>query len=89
MNFEKHTDEMIERFQAHQLLDIVLTSRHNIKWALKNIKRIESESTSLLDLRPTEEIVLELETLENHIQICSTAMKFASSELIEIGFYLN
>ena len=53
MDYEKHTDEVLERLQAHQILEILNTANQSIGKALESIQELEHNATMYLDLRPT------------------------------------
>jgi hypothetical protein len=87
MNYLKHTDEVLERIQANQLLVIISQANNNKKWALDQIKRIENDA--LFSIKPTQESMDDFKALHIHIEFAAEALKFAKDELKEIGFYLN
>lgn len=87
MNYLNHTDEMLERIQANQLLIIIDQANKNKKWALIKIKQIENDA--LFSIKPTQESIEDFKALQSHIELAVQATEFAQSELKEIGFYLN
>ena len=87
MNYLNHTDEMLERIQANQLLIIIDQANKNKKWALSKIKQIENDA--LFSIKPTQESIEDFKALQLHIELAVQATEFAQSELKEIGFYLN
>jgi predicted GTPase len=89
MNYNKHTDEVLERLQAHQILDILATANQSINKALESIQELEHNATMFLDLRPTQEIVDDMNALHLHLHFLQSAKTFAEKEIKEIGFYLN
>lgn len=89
MDYEKHTDEVLERLQAHQILEILNTANQSINKALESIQELEHNTTMYLDLRPTQEIVDDMNALHLHLHFLQSAKTFAKQEIQEIGFYLN
>lgn len=89
MDYEKHTDEVLERLQAHQILEILNTANQSIGKALESIQELEHNATMYLDLRPTQEIVDDMNALQLHLHFLQSAKTFAKEEIKEIGFYLN
>lgn len=89
MDYEKHTDEVLERLQAHQILEILNTANQSIGKALESIQELEHNATMYLDLRPTQEIVDDMNALQLHLHFLQSAKTFAKQEIQEIGFYLN
>ena len=89
MDYEKHTDEVLERLQAHQILEILNTANQSIGKALESIQELEHNTTMYLDLRPTQEIVDDMNDLHLHLHFLQSAKTFAKQEIQEIGFYLN
>ena len=89
MDYEKHTDEVLERLQAHQILEILNTANQSIVKALESIQELEHNATMYLDLRPTQEIVDDMNALHLHLHFLQSAKTFAKQEIQEIGFYLN
>jgi hypothetical protein len=89
MDYNKHTDEVLERIQAHQILDILSTANHSIDQALKRIQELEYNSMMFLDMRPTREIMDDINALHLHLHFLQSAKNFAKNEVQEIGFYLN
>ena len=89
MDYEKHTDEVLERLQAHQILEILNTANQSIGKALKSIQELEHNATMYLDLRPTQQIVDDMNALQLHLHFLQSAKTFAKQEIQEIGFYLN
>ena len=89
MNIEKHTDEMLERIQAHQLMDIIKVANDGINKALTETQALENDATSFLDMRSTDEIMADMVSLQLHKTLCEEAKRFAIDELQEIGYYLN
>jgi len=87
MDYEKHTDEVLERLQAHQILEIL--ANQSIGKALKSIQELEHNATMYLDLRPTQQIVDDMNALQLHLHFLQSAKTFAKQEIQEIGFYLN
>ena len=89
MDYDKHTDEVLERLQAHQILEILDTANQSIVKALESIQELEHNATMYLDLRPTQEIVDDMNALHLHLHFLQSAKTFAKEEIKEIGFYLN
>ena len=89
MDYDKHTDEVLERIQAHQILEILATANHSIDQALKRIQELEYNSMMFLDMRPTREIMDDINALHLHLHFLDSAKSFAKNEIHEIGFYLN
>lgn len=89
MDYDKHTDEVLERLQAHQILEILNTANQSIVKALESIQELEHNATMYLDLRPTQEIVDDMNALHLHLHFLQSAKTFAKQEIQEIGFYLN
>ena len=89
MDYNKHTDEVLERLQAHQILEILSTTNQSISKALESIQELEHNATMYLDLRPTQEIVDDMNALHLHLHFLQSAKTFAKQEIQEIGFYLN
>jgi len=89
MDYEKHTDEVLERLQAHQILEVLNTANQSIVKALESIQELEHNATMYLDLRPTQEIVDDMNALHLHLHFLQSARTFAKQEIKEIGFYLN
>ena len=89
MDYDKHTDEVLERIQAHQILEILATANHSIDQALKRIQELEYNSMMFLDMRPTREIMDDINALHLHLHFLQSAKNFAKNEVQEIGFYLN
>ena len=89
MDYDKHTDEVLERLQAHQILEILNTANQSIVKALESIQELEHNSMMYLDLRPTQEIVDDMNALHLHLHFLQSAKTFAKEEIKEIGFYLN
>ena len=89
MNIAKHTLEVIERIQAHELMSIIMTANASITEAVEQSRALENDATSFLDLRPTEDIIRTMSMIQAHQTICEDAKQFAISELQEIGYYLN
>jgi len=89
MDYNKHTDEVLERLQAHQILEILSTANQSIDKALESIQELEHNTTMYLDLRPTQEIVDDMNALHLHLHFLQSAKTFAKQEIQEIGFYLN
>ena len=73
MNYDKHTDEVLERLQAHQIIEILNTANQSIGKALESI----------------QEIVDDMNALHLHLHFLQSAKTFAKQEIKEIGFYLN
>ena len=89
MDYNKHTDEVLERIQAHQILEILATANQSIDKALAQIQELEHNSMMFLDLRPTREIMDDINALPLHLHFLQSAKNFARNEVQEIGFYLN
>jgi hypothetical protein len=89
MNIAKHTLEVIERIQAHELMSIIMTANASIAEAVEQSRALENEATSFLDARPTEDIMKTMFMIQAHQTICEDAKQFAIDELQEIGYYLN
>ncbi len=89
MNIAKHTLEVIERIQAHELMSIIMTANTSITEAVEQSRALENEATSFLDMRPTEDIMRVMSMIQAHQTICEEAKRFAVDELQEIGYYLN
>ena len=89
MDYEKHTDEVLERLQAHQILEILNMTNQSIGKALESIQELEHNATMYLDLRPTQEITDDMNALHLHLHFLQSAKTFAKQEIQEIGFYLN
>jgi hypothetical protein len=89
MNIAKHTLEVIERIQAHELMSIIMTANYSINEAVEQSRALENEVTSFLDMRPTEDIMRVMSMIQAHQTICEEAKRFAVDELQEIGYYLN
>ena len=89
MDYDKHTDEVLERIQAHQILEILATANQSIDKALAQIQELEHNSMMFLDLRPTREIMDDINALHLHLHFLQSAKTFAKEEIKEIGFYLN
>ena len=89
MDYNKHTDEVLERLQAHQILEILNTANQSIDKALESIQELEHNATMYLDLRPTQEITDDMNALHLHLHFLQSAKIFAEKEIKEIGFYLN
>jgi len=89
MDYNKHTNEILERIQAHQILDILSTSNKSIKQALEQIKELEYNSIMFIDMRPTMEIMDDINALHLHLHFLQSAKNFAKNEIHKIGFYLN
>ena len=89
MDYDKYTDEVLERLQAHQILEILNTANQSIGKALESIQELEHNATMYLDLRPTQEIVDDMNALQLHLHFLQSAKTFAKEEIKEIGFYLN
>ena len=89
MDYDKHTNEVLERLQAHQILEILNTANQSIGKALESIQELEHNATMYLDLRPTQEIVDDMNALQLHLHFLQSAKTFAKEEIKEIGFYLN
>ena len=89
MDYDKHTDEVLERLQAQQILEILATANKSITQALASIQELEHNATMYLDLRPTREIMDDINALHLHLHFLQSAKMFAKDEIKEIGFYLN
>jgi hypothetical protein len=89
MDYDKHTNEVLERLQAHQILEILATANKSIEQALKQIQELEHNSMMFLDMRPTREIMDDINALHLHLHFLQSAKNFAKNEVQEIGFYLN
>jgi len=89
MDYDKHTNEVLERLQAHQILDILSTANKSIDQALKQIQELEHNSLMFLDMRPNREIMDDINALHLHLHFLDSAKSFAKNEIHEIGFYLN
>ena len=89
MDYNKHTNEILERIQAHQILDILSTANKSIDQALKQIQELEHNSMMFIDMRPTMEIMDDINALYLHLHFLQSAKSFAKNEIHEIGFYLN
>ena len=89
MNLEKHTDEVLERIQAHQLMDIINVANVGINKVLTETQALENDATSFLDMRSTDDIMANMTSLLFHKELCEDAKRFAIDELQEIGYYLN
>ena len=89
MDYDKHTNEVLERLQAHQILEILATANKSITQALASIQELEHNSMMYLDLRPTQEIMDDMNALQLHLHFLQSAKTFAKNEIQEIGFYLN
>jgi hypothetical protein len=89
MNIAKHTLEVIERIQAHELMSIIMTANYSINEAIEQSRALENEVTSFLDMRPTEDIMRVMSMIQAHQMVCEEAKRFAVDELREIGYYLN
>ena len=89
MNIAKHTLEVIERIQAHELMSIIMTANTSLTEAVEQSRALENEATSFLDMRPTEDIMRVMSMIQAHQTICEEAKRFAVDELQEIGYYLN
>ena len=89
MDYNKHTDEVLERLQAQQILEILNTANQSIGKALKSIQELEHNSMMYLDLRPTQQIMDDINALHLHLHFLQSAKMFAKDEIKEIGFYLN
>ena len=88
-DLSKHTDEVLERIQAHQIMEILTTAEHSIEQALKQIQELEYNSMMFLDMRPTREIMDDINAIHLHLHFLQSAKNFAKQEIKEIGFYLN
>ena len=89
MDYEKHTDEVLERLQAQQVLGILDMANQSINQALASIQELEHNSMMYLDLRPTQQIMDDINALHLHLHFLDSAKSFAKNEIHEIGFYLN
>jgi hypothetical protein len=89
MDYNKHTDEVLERLQAHQVLEILAMANQSISQALTQIQELEHNSMMFLDMRPTREIMDDINALHLHLHFLQSAKNFAKNEVQEIGFYLN
>jgi len=89
MDYNKHTDEVLERLQAHQVLEILAMANQSISQALTQIQELEHNSMMFLDMRPTREIMDDINALHLHLHFLDSAKSFAKNEIHEIGFYLN
>jgi hypothetical protein len=89
MNIVKHTLEVIERIQAHELMSIIMAANTGIAESVEQSRALENEATSFLDMRPTEDIMKVMSMIQAHQTICEDARRFAIDELREIGYYLN
>lgn len=89
MDYNKHTDEVLERLQAHQVLEILAMANKSISQALTQIQELEHNSMMYLDMRPTREIMDDINALHLHLHFLDSAKSFAKNEIHEIGFYLN
>ena len=89
MDYEKHTDEVLERLQAQQILEILATANKSITQALASIQELEHNSMMYLDMRPTQQIMDDINALHLHLHFLQSAKTFAKDEIKEIGFYLN
>jgi len=89
MDYNKHTDEVLERLQAHQVLEILAMANQSISQALTQIQELEHNSMMYLDMRPTREIMDDINALHLHLHFLDSAKSFAKNEIHEIGFYLN
>ena len=89
MNIAKHTLEVIERIQAHELMSIIMIANASIAEAVEQSRALENDATSFLDVRPTENIIKTMSMIQAHQTLCEDAKQFAVSELQEIGYYLN
>ena len=89
MNYDKHTDEVLERLQAQQILEILATANKSITQALASIQELEHNSMMYLDMRPTQQIMDDINALHLHLHFLQSAKTFAKQEIHEIGFYLN
>ena len=89
MDYDKHTNEVLERLQAHQILEILATANKSITQALVSIQELEHNSMMYLDMRPTQQIMDDINTLHLHLHFLQSAKTFAKNEIQEIGFYLN
>jgi hypothetical protein len=89
MDYNKHTDEVLERLQAQQVLGILDMANQSINQALASIQALEHNSMMYLDMRPTREIMDDINALHLHLHFLDSAKSFAKNEIHEIGFYLN
>lgn len=89
MDYNKHTDEVLERLQAQQILEILATANKSITQTLTSIQELEHNSMMYLDMRPTREIMDDINALHLHLHFLQSAKTFAKDEIHEIGFYLN
>jgi hypothetical protein len=89
MDYNKHTDEVLERLQAQQILEILATANKSITQALASIQELEHNSMMYLDMRPTQQIMDDINALHLHLHFLQSAKTFAKNEIQEIGFYLN
>ena len=89
MDYDKHTDEVLERLQAHQVLEILAMANQSISQVLTQIQELEHNSMMYLDMRPTREIMDDINALHLHLHFLDSAKSFAKNEIHEIGFYLN
>ena len=89
MDYNKHTDEVLERLQAQQILEILATANKSITQALTSIQELEHNSMMYLDMRPTQQIMDDINALHLHLHFLQSAKTFAKDEIKEIGFYLN
>lgn len=89
MNIAKHTLEVIERIQAHELMSIIMIANTSIAEAVEQSRALENDATSFLDMRPTENIIKTMSMIQAHQTLCEDAKQFAIDELREIGHYLN
>ena len=89
MDYNKHTDEVLERLQAQQVLGILDMANQSINQALASIQELEHNSMMYLDMRPTQQIMDDINALHLHLHFLQSAKTFAKNEIQEIGFYLN
>ena len=89
MDYNKHTDEVLERLQAQQILEILATANKSITQALASIQELEHNSMMYLDMRPTQQIMDDINALHLHLHFLQSAKTFVKQEIQEIGFYLN
>lgn len=89
MDYNKHTDEVLERLQAQQVLGILDMANKSITQALTSIQELEHNSMMYMDMRPTREIMDDINALHLHLHFLQSAKTFAKDEIHEIGFYLN
>ena len=89
MDYNKHTDEVLERLQAQQILEILNMANQSIGKALESIQELEHNSMMYLDMRPTQQIMDDINALHLHLHFLQSAKTFAKNEIQEIGFYLN